>query len=1120
MDIKPFNTVIYLFLCFILALPSHAQEAKFVPIGTEEGLMDLTITAIDEDERGYMWIGTRNGLHRYDGYDFTVFNNDPTDENTLSSNVIICMLIDSEGYVWVGTEADGLNRLDPITGNIKRFRHDKNNENSLIADEVYSLCESKDGLIWIGSFDLGYTVYDKKNATFTRHSSKEKDPKHIAKGTIWDILEARDGTMWFSTWGGGLNSLDRASGVYTHYYEDSTDINSISSNMAGPMMEDDAGNIWVTTWGFGLEKFNPETGTFTHFNKESKEHPITWNKLWPLIQSRDGKFWLGTYDQGLDYVDPNRGVIENYQHDPRYPKKFVFNNIWSLYEDKHGIIWIGTDGGGLMKYSDIQKRFKTIKPAKSEEDKIVNHIIRSVASDHLGNLWIGSWYHGLIKQEASTGKYISYERQDKNGWSNVGLNQVRALLVDSKQRLWVGSNRQGAYFITVANDSIKDFRAKEGDPNALTHNNVRSLCEDANGNIWIGTTHGLNMYDESKDSFVQYKYVKKDPTTIPHHKINTLCMGTKNELWVGTDHGICTININTGEVKRLSSKKLGLSHATVYNIIKSAEDGVIWFGTLDGLNSYDPKTGKTGTFRTKERNQLDHNKAMIEDGRGNIWLSTSYGLLQFDKKSGSFSIYDETEGLNVLNYTYGTVCRDKEGVVYFGGIGGITSFNPETVQENKFGPRMLLTGLLLDGQRHKKSNMLHRVEKIKVPYSTSTIEIEYNGFSYHDPEKTRYAYKLEGFDSDWNYVGKSRKAQFSGLSPGTYKFMVKASNEDGVWSEEVAMITLVIPKPYWMKWWFYVLVILFIAGVLWLIVKWRMRKLEKEKERLENIVEERTEEIRVQRDIIEEKNQEMLDSINYAEGIQRSILPTGEFINENLPESFVLFMPKDIVSGDFYWMHSHENDNKVYAAVADCTGHGVPGAFVSMVGANGLKRTVNEYGLSLPNEILDQLTKLVESTFRNRKDGMDLALCVYDQETRVLQFSGANNPLYVVRQKNAESISYANMGKTMETQEFNLFDIKGSRQPIGAYDGRIAFEKFQCQLQPGDTCYMFTDGFADQFGGEKGKKFKYSRFKKILLEIQDKPLQEQGKFLKETIVEWMGKHEQIDDICVMGFRVK
>lgn len=1116
---KASNTIICLCLGLLLCLSSNSQETKFVPIGTEEGLMDLTITSIAEDERGYMWFGTRNGLHRYDGYEFVVYSNDPTDEHTLSSNVIISMLIDRDGIIWIGTEADGLNSLDPVSGELLRYKHLDGNSNSIIADEVYALCQSEDGLIWIGSFDEGYTVYDKQAKSFTQYHSKERDKNHVAKGTIWDIMEASDGTMWFSTWGGGLNSLDRATGIYTHYYADSLNDKSISSDMAGPMLEDSFGNIWVTTWGFGLEKLDPKSGEFEHYTQSSKEHPITWDRLWPIIQSKDGKFWLGTYDQGLDHVDPEKGVIENFQYDPRYPRKFVFNNIWSLYEDKHNIVWIGTEGGGLMKYSDIQKRFKTLKPTIKEDDKIVNHIIRSIASDRQGNVWIGSWYHGLMKFEPATGTYVSYKRKDENGWGNVGLNQVRALLVDSKNRLWVGSNRQGAYYIDLETDSLVDFRSIPDDPNSLSHNNVRSLCEDANGNIWIGTTQGLNMYDEAKNTFVQYRFEKGNEKSIPHHKIHTLAIGPNDHLWVGTDFGICEIDINTAQVKRLSSKQLGLSHSTVYNIFKSKEDDVMWMGTLNGLNSYDPKTGKSETYFTKEKGKLDHNKALIEDGRGNIWLSTSYGLLQFDKSSGSFSIYDETEGLQVLNYTYGAVCSDLEGRIYFGGIGGVTTFDPETVQENNYGPRMLLTGLLLDGERQDESKRLHTLNQVSIPYSISTIEIEYTGFSYHDPDKTRYAYKLEGYDDDWRYVGKLRKAQYSGLDPGTYVFKVKASNEDGVWSEKEVELTIVIPRPFWMEWWFYALVVLSVIALIWIIVKWRMRKLEKEKDRLEDIVEERTVEIRVQRDIIEEKNQEMLDSINYAEGIQRSILPSQESMNITLPNSFVLFMPKDIVSGDFYWMHGNEEDKKVYAAVADCTGHGVPGAFVSMVGANGLKRTVNEYGLTLPNEILDKLTQLVEDTFKNRKDGMDLALCAFDSLTKKIEFSGANNPLYIVRKKDSHDIVYPSMGKTLQSERFKLFDIKGSRQPIGAFDEREAFKQFEIQLQDGDCCYMFTDGYADQFGGPKGKKFKYSNFKKLLLEVQDKPMAEQESILKSTIISWMGDHEQIDDICVMGFKV-
>jgi serine phosphatase RsbU (regulator of sigma subunit) len=270
---------------------------------------------------------------------------------------------------------------------------------------------------------------------------------------------------------------------------------------------------------------------------------------------------------------------------------------------------------------------------------------------------------------------------------------------------------------------------------------------------------------------------------------------------------------------------------------------------------------------------------------------------------------------------------------------------------------------------------------------------------------------------------------------------------------------------------------------------------------------------------IEEKTREIIDSINYAKGIQDAILPTDQFIKEHLQDSFVLFKPKDIVSGDFYWMQAVEK--LVFFAAVDCTGHGVPGGFVSMVGANSLKRSVNEFELTKPGEILDKLTALVEETFKKRKDGMDIALCSINKENLELSYAGANNPLFIIRRGDnpLESVGGNLVEPKLVEEQCSLYEIKADKQPVGAFENRVSFSDSSYKLIPTDSVYVFTDGFPDQFGGPNGKKFMSKRFKQLLISTNQNTLKEQKLIIETEFTKWMGTLEQIDDVCVIGVRV-
>ncbi len=528
-----------------------------------------------------------------------------------------------------------------------------------------------------------------------------------------------------------------------------------------------------------------------------------------------------------------------------------------------------------------------------------------------------------------------------------------------------------------------------------------------------------------------------------------------------------------------------------------------------------------------------------EDKEGNIWMilydqnnNWSYGFASkqpdgsFEWNNSAFNRYAES----VIH----TIFHDDNGITWLGGVDGVLRFDA-TVQnvydvEYKALIRSVRFGSdLLYGGAGSPS------EIPQLDYSsTQSISFKFTATSYFDEESLVYSYMLEGYDDSWSEWSAKHDKEYN-LQPGTYTFKVKARNIYG-YESTVAEYTFVIVPPWYRTTWAYVMYAVGLVLLIYLLIRFSIRRVKKQNQRLEEIVEERTveivaqkEEVEKQKELVEEKNKDIMDSIRYAKHIQDAILPSDEFIKQCFNDAFVLYKPKDIVSGDFYWL-KRKGNKTLYAAV-DCTGHGVPGAFVSIVGNNGLNRAINEFDLIEPGLILDKLTELVEEAFKQQgsdntddvKDGMDIALCVVDHDTNTLHFSGANNPLWIVRNKvlNQEEVSseFETKSKVEIHGDLSFIEVKADKQPIGHYDGRKPFSTNTFKLEKGDRIYTFSDGFADQFGGPKGKKFKYKTFKELLIKHNTTPLASFEQILNDEFESWRGDLEQIDDVCVIGIEI-
>jgi serine phosphatase RsbU (regulator of sigma subunit) len=496
----------------------------------------------------------------------------------------------------------------------------------------------------------------------------------------------------------------------------------------------------------------------------------------------------------------------------------------------------------------------------------------------------------------------------------------------------------------------------------------------------------------------------------------------------------------------------------------------------------------------------------LEDNNKNLWFASGNGLAVFNRKKKMFRTYSVEEGLQSNEFNLRACFKSPDGEVFFGGMNGFNSFYPDSLKDNNYIPPIVITSLEKIKAGQKITLHTESLKEISLNYDDYVFTITFAALDYTNPDKNQYAYKMEGLMEDWVEIGNRNFIPFSNIPPGKYILKVKGTNNDGVWNETGTQIRITIRPPWWRSNLAYGIYIIGIVLAIFAFIKIRERNLIKERNILEKKVKKRTIEIEQQKEKIEKAHREITDSINYASRIQTAMLPQCEEFDKNFSDNFIIYKPKDVVSGDFYWINKIKNTTLF--AVADCTGHGVPGAFVSMLGISLLNEITNFDDVQHPHQVLEELRRYIKKSLKQiddvaaTKDGMDIAFCAYDTQTHILEYSGANNSIYLIRE---------NYGKN------ELTELKATKNPIGIYHVEIPFELRSTEILPGDKLYLFSDGFVDQFS-ENNEKYKIIRLKNKLSEISHLPMNEQKDILEDTFTKWKGANLQIDDVLVVGIQ--
>ncbi len=848
---------------------AQTQQLKFLHLNRNDGLSQSNVTYILQDGRGFMWFGTRDGLNKYDGYQFTVYKHSVDDAHSLGSSFITHMLEDSKGMLWIATWGGGLSRFDRDKNRFVRFTHDPGNSHSLSDNFVKNIAEDKQGNLWIGTQTGGLNRLDRSTNRFERFQHRYNDPQSLSNNEVNVILEDSRNQLWVGTGDGGLNLLDRNSKKFTIFRHNSQDKSSLASDKILNLFEDHRHRLWVCTRGGGLDLMDNRAGTFRHFTNDPRNNnSLAHDVVFAVAEDANRKLWIGTENGGLSVFDPVTELFSNYRHDEIDNTSITNNSIDCVYKDASGNMWLGTYSGGINMFSKDANKFTHYKHT-SDPSSLRNNNVLFLAEDSKAKIWIATDGGGLNMLDPATGKFRHYIHNASNK-NSISGNYVLGVQEDANGNIWAGTWGDGLSVLNKDRNAFTHYRNNAADSNSISGNNVYAIARDRDNDMWVGTYgDGLNLFDGKTGRFTRYKHQATNSRSLSSDNIQTLMADSRGFIWVGTnDNGLNRLDKKTNFFTRFihDGNKNSISNNTI-NCVFEDIDGNIWIGTAGGLNRLDPRSNQFTTWRMKDGLPNDIVYAIQQDAQGNLWLSTNKGISRFDIKANRFKNFYVAEGLQSNEFKPHSSVTTRSGRMYFGGVNGFNAFVPDSVRPDAFEPPLVLTRFRIfnqdvpiarddkDPSPLKKS--ITETREIVLPYSSSVISFEFASLNYTNPETKQYAYMLEGFDKDWNNIGDRRTATYTNLDPGKYTFLIKGMNNDGEWSKKTVSLQLTIVPPFWLTWWFRALVAILLVGGVISFYRYRINAIRFQKQKLERQVQERTEQLEL---LTEEEKQARLEA--------------------------------------------------------------------------------------------------------------------------------------------------------------------------------------------------------------------------------------------------------------------
>jgi signal transduction histidine kinase/ligand-binding sensor domain-containing protein len=832
--------------------PPHARSSgiEFEHISIEQGLSQSSVNCILQDSRGFMWFGTDDGLNKYDGYHFTIYSSDPEDAHSLSHNEVTSIVEDQWGALWIGTR-DGLNRFDRETEQFTRYQADAENPHSLSDNAVLALFEDRSGVLWIGTWS-GLDRFDRETEQFVHYGTDPREPYSWDDSGAMSIYEDRSGALWIGTWS-GLDRWDQERGRFTHYRPASRNVTDLGHNAVQSVVEDSAGRLWVGTAGSGFYQFDRETERFTQYLIDPGDvEGFTYNDVMSIHEDQTGVLWIGTDGGGLYQFDRDTGQLIPHQMDPRNANSLSSNYIRSIYESQTGVLWVGTWGGGVNKFDRNKEKFIHYQTDPNDPNSLSHCHVLALCEDREGMLWIGTDGGGLDRFDRETQVFTHY-RHDADDAHSLSNNYVRAIYQDREGVLWVGTWGGGLNRFDRENERFIHYRADADDPNSLSSDIVLKIYQDREGVLWIATSGGLNEFDRETGQFTHCQTCPSELRSFGNNTVWSFFEDPAGVLWLGTSGGLGKFDREKGQFVHYKNdpEDPGSLSSDIVTSIHQDRTGALWIGTWGGgLSKFDRDRETFTHHREQDGLPNDVVSGILEDDKGNLWLSTHRGLSSFNPETETFRNYEVSDGLQGYEFT-GACYRSRSGEMFFGGINGFNAFFADRVRDNPYIPSIVLTSLTQDGEDVDVGVALESVREVTFKWPNNSFEFEFAALNHSQTERNQYAYMLETFDDEWRYIGTRRFGRYTNLPSGTYTLRLKGSNSDGVWNEEGVSVKVTVLPPFWEAWWFRGLVVLVLAGSAIGGYRLRVKSIQARSRELETQVRERTYEIERRRQELE-----------------------------------------------------------------------------------------------------------------------------------------------------------------------------------------------------------------------------------------------------------------------------
>jgi len=893
------NTTVFAQSTYILD-----KTTRFEKIGPEEGLSTGYTTCMHQDKYGFIWIGTQYGLNLYDGNKVEIFSADQKNPNALYEDAIISIFEDIDGtmwfctyvgiskynrasqtftnyipdtinisnrnnicekivaddnYLWIDAD-DNLYRFNKETGHFVSFGKDESNpSNGMKYSHSINIFLDRSGTLWVCSGaenkeDFAISRFNKKTETFIHFQKDPSDPGSFIDKPFASMIEGKDGRIWIATWGGGLLELiDKKNGKFKQHTHADSKPYSILDNKLLVVYEDSLGNIW-TGGKNGFSLLNKNTSQFTNF----KIPPLSYNAskanyVWNIDEDNKGELWLTTRN-GFFRFNHSTLLLRHYLQNPEDKSRLSSNIVTQIMHDHSNQDWILTQNNGINKLNHFANSFKKIDMISNDRNSLPVNFISRIFEDSNGFLWLGTYGEGLIKSKLNKAKELTnvehYFEVSENPKSING-NWIFCIGEDKEQTVWIGTSF-GLYKYNANSNEFERFEHNPEDSTSISFGSVESIFEDSYGTFWVGTRGGgLNIMDRKTGKFIRLSTNKKkllDPVNT--QQIREIYEDSQGELWFG---GLYLERLNRKDSSFIHyfSDSIAFheaSNAAIWNIIED-DSANLW------MSSY-----RSGIIKLQRNNMtfinittdygLPSNTIMdIEiDDNGFIWATTTNGLSRVDPRDYSIQNYDETDGLASLEFIENSSFKDKDGWLYFGTREGFSVFHPDSIKDNTHIPPVYITGLNVSGNAKYFDKPLYETSSIDFQYDENDFSFDFVALDYVNPKKNKFAYMLEGYDEDWNYVGNKRTANYTNLDPGTYTFHIKASNNNGYWNEEGASLEVIISPPFWKTWWAYGIYIFIFVGLLYLLRRYEVNRLNlKQSLELEQVETEKLAELDIEK---------------------------------------------------------------------------------------------------------------------------------------------------------------------------------------------------------------------------------------------------------------------------------